>query len=290
MGELQLTRPLISASFCAPHSSFEGRRNMEATLKTAVLFDIDGTWLRWQLFDEWIRLAIEYGILPQIVHEYVAEERRLYQTREAPFSQFVNALIDAYQREGRLKGVRVSDAQLVAKRVMEQKGKYVHVFTRGLAHAAQEAGMLCAVISGTFTPAVEAFAKANGIDVFYGTEHPHENGFFTGGKPIVWSDKKNEVVRKIALEHRVDLSASVAIGDSLSDVKMLKLVGYPICFNPERALLDLARAEQWPVVWEKKNVITYFQADVGYSELCERELKEILPLALADLMAQKLGQ
>ncbi len=263
---------------------------MESVHKAAVFFDIDGTWLRWQLFDEWIRLAIEYGILPKIVHEYVAEERRLYQTREAPFSQFVDALIDAYQREGRLKGIRVSDAQLVAKRVMEQKGKYVHVFTRELAHAAQEAGMLCAVISGTFTPAVEAFAKANGIDVFYGTEHPQENGFFTGGKPIVWANKKDEVVRNIAREHRVDLRVSAAIGDSLSDVKMLELVGYPICFNPERALLDWARANQWPVVWEKKNVITYFQTEVGSEELREQQLKQILPLALIDLMAQKIGQ
>lgn len=262
---------------------------MEAALKTAVFFDIDGTWLRWQLFDEWIRLAIEYGILPQIVHEYVAEERRLYQTREAPFSQFVNALIDAYQREGRLKGIRVSDAQLVAKRVMEQKGKYVHVFTRELAHAAQEASMLCAVISGTFTPAVEAFAKANGIDVFYGTEHPQEDGFFTGGKPIVWSDKKDEVVRKIVRERGVDLRVSAAIGDSASDSKMLGLVGYPICFNPERALLDLARAKQWPVVWEKKDVTAYFQTDVGSSELRERQLKQILPLALIGPMTQRIG-
>ncbi|MBU1032910.1 MAG: HAD-IB family hydrolase [Patescibacteria group bacterium] len=256
--------------------------------KGAVFFDIDGTWLRWQLFDEWIRLAIEFGILPRIVHEFAVKERQRYLTRQGSFSDFVKILVKSYQQDGRLKGVRISDAKLVAERAMEQRGDHVHVFTRELASAAKDVGMPCAVISGSFQEAVEVFAKANGIEIFYGTEHPHENGFFTGGEPLVWATQKDEAVKQIALEHDIDLKASVAIGDSVSDAKMCELVGYPICFNPERALLLIARAERWPVVLEKKDIRLIFKGDSN-GLLQERPLSNVLPQELANSLDLRLS-
>ena len=231
---------------------------------------------------------VELGILPSVVTQLAEEKRLAYLDRRGSFSDFAWAQVEAYQGQARLRGIRVSDAEFAAQEVMREKGRRVHRFTDQLAKVTKAAGMECVIISGSIYEAVEAFAKVNDITHFFGTKDPRVDGFYTGGEAEAWSHRKDEVVHKIVREHGVDLATSVAIGDSASDAKMLGLVGYPICFNPERALLEVARMRQWPVVWEKKNVTTYFQTNAGCWDLRERQLTNILPRALADLMAQKL--
>lgn len=249
-------------------------------LKPCVFFDIDGTWLRWQLFDEWIQKCVEFGILPKIVLAMAEKKRKAYKLREAPFTDFMNALVNAYCGDGRLAGMRVSDASFAAAAVMEEKGRMVHVFTDKLAKAAKECGKERAIISGSPREAVAAFAEYFGILLFLGTEHPHENGVFTGDKPYVWADQKGEAIKKLAAEHKLDLAQSVGIGDSATDADMLKLMQYPICFNPEQRLLAEARNSRWPVVWEKKDVFTIYRSDAE-GKLHEVSISDILPQDLA---------
>ena len=58
----------------------------------------------------------------------------------------------------------------------------------------------------------------------------------------------------------VSLEGSVGMGDTLSDVGFLELVGIPIAFNPNRDLFDVARERGWPIVVERKDVIYNLQA------------------------------
>ncbi|MBU0540216.1 MAG: HAD-IB family hydrolase [Patescibacteria group bacterium] len=249
-------------------------------LKPCVFFDIDGTWLRWQLFDEWIQKCVELGILPAIVLAMAEKERRAYKLREAPFVDFMNALVDAYCGDRRLAGMRVSDARFAAKAVMEEKGRMVHVFTSRLARAAEDCGKERVIISGSPREAVAAFAEYFGIKLFLGTEHSYEKGVFTGKEHLVWANQKGKAIKKLAAENELDLSRSVGIGDSASDAEMLKLMQYPICFNPEQGLLAQARASRWPVVWEKKDVFTFYRSDAE-GKLHEVSISDILPQDLA---------
>ena len=69
------------------------------------------------------------------------------------------------------------------------------------------------------------------------------------------SKDKGTVVKQYAYEQGIDLADSYGIGDTESDIKFLKLVAYPIAFNPNQNLLAAAREEGWRVVVEKKDVI-----------------------------------
>jgi hypothetical protein len=51
-----------------------------------------------------------------------------------------------------------------------------------------------------------------------------------------------------AAAHEIDLEASYAYSDSLSDLPMLRAVGNPVAVNPDPPLAALAKEEGWQVL------------------------------------------
>jgi phosphoserine phosphatase len=64
-------------------------------------------------------------------------------------------------------------------------------------------------------------------------------------------------------KHGVSREGSIAIGDSGSDIAMLELVERPIAFNPTKGLFEHAKANNWEIVIERKNVVYELKANDG---------------------------
>jgi HAD superfamily phosphoserine phosphatase-like hydrolase len=255
----------------------------------AAFFDIDGTWHRRQLFFYWIRVAVEMGILPKVVLSYAEDALRNYEKRNVAWSVFVERQVNAYQGDGRLQGIRIQDAQEVARVAIERYGQKTHVFTRTLNIAAKRAGFKTVAISGSLTEIVEVFCRQNNIDYWLGTKHPSNDSRYTGGLPEEWASQKDQAVQLLAERHGLDIAGSLAIGDSDSDIKMLELVRYPLCMNPNSVLLAEARRRGWPVIFEKKDVMAFFRPD-SRGRLAEIGLSEMLPIAIAGLIKEEIPQ
>ncbi len=255
----------------------------------AAFFDIDGTWHRRQLFFYWIRVAVEMGILPKVVLSYAEDALHNYEKRNVPWGVFVERQVKAYQGDGRLKGIRVQDAQEVARVAIERYGQKTHVFTRSLNLAAKQAGFRTVAISGSLTEIVEVFCRQNNIDHWLGTKHPTEDGRYTGEPPEDWTGQKDQAVHLLADRHALDVSRSLAIGDSGSDIKMLELVRYPLCMNPNGPLLAEARQRHWPIIFEKKDVMALFLPN-SHGRLVEIGLSEMLPITVAGLLKEAIPQ
>lgn len=258
-------------------------------IPSAAFFDIDGTWHRRQLFFYWIRVAVEMGILPKVVLSYAEDALHAYEKRNVPWVVFVERQVKAYQGDGRLKGIRVQDAQEVARVAIERYGQKTHVFTRSLNLAAKQAGFKTVAISGSLTEIVEVFCRQNNIDHWLGTRHPTENGRYTGESPEEWASQKDQAVNLLAEQHGLDIAGSLAIGDSDSDIKMLELVRYPLCMNPNSRLLAEARQRNWPIIFEKKDVIALFRPN-SQGRLVEVGLSEVLPITIAGLLKDAIPQ
>lgn len=73
------------------------------------------------------------------------------------------------------------------------------------------------------------------------------NGVLTGALdgPPIGEAEKAEAVKRYAVAHNVDLSASYGYGDSIADLPMLELVGFPNVVNPDKTLDQLAGARGW---------------------------------------------
>ncbi len=258
--------------------------------QTPVVADIDGTFMRSQLFSEYVHEMADAGLLPRISVLKAEESLHAYKRREGRFDDFTNAQVKAYQEEARMKDIRVSDAEFVAKRLVAKNGKHVHVFPRELLRAAQDIGMPRAFISGSQIQVVAALASLYHVTAFLGTEHPQANGRFTGERQKEWCLDKKEAILELAKRHAFDLTDAVAIGDSMGDVGMFEQVRYPICFNPNKKLLALARTKGWAIVIERKDSIICLRSEPYTTCLSEIPIADLVSPTLGQALVQCLGQ
>ena len=62
-----------------------------------------------------------------------------------------------------------------------------------------------------------------------------------------YGEQKAHAIRELAERHELDLTASYAYSDSITDAPMLAAVGNPVAVNPDRELRRLAEEQGWEV-------------------------------------------
>ena len=102
--------------------------------------------------------------------------------------------------------------------------------------------------------AVQEFTKQFNFDIAVGENYHEKDGFLSGKVDNVF-DRKDKFIKQFVEEHNLTYEDSYAVGDSLSDASMLKMVENPIAFNPEDNLFEEAKKQGWKIVVERKNVI-----------------------------------
>jgi HAD superfamily hydrolase (TIGR01490 family) len=115
-------------------------------------------------------------------------------------------------------------------------------------HAHQDAGRPTFIVSAAGNDVVESLAGVLGMEGGIGTRYEVDaGGNFTGrfDGPFVYGAGKVEAMREFAAAHEIDLDASYAYSDSLSDLPMLRAVGNPVAVNPDPPLAEIARQEGW---------------------------------------------
>lgn len=92
---------------------------------------------------------------------------------------------------------------------------------------------------GEFLGADEVIATRAEID---------DDGNYTGELAFyAYGPFKSEAIREIAMREDIDLSASYAYSDSVTDLPMLEAVGHPVAVNPDKDLAREARERDWEV-------------------------------------------
>jgi HAD superfamily hydrolase (TIGR01490 family) len=115
-------------------------------------------------------------------------------------------------------------------------------------YAHQDAGRATFIVSAAGHDVVESLANVLGMDGGIGTRYELDGeGSFTGrfDGPFVYGPGKVEAMQAFATAHDIDLAASYAYSDSISDLPMLRAVGNPVVVNPDPPLLEIAREEGW---------------------------------------------
>lgn len=115
-------------------------------------------------------------------------------------------------------------------------------------HAHQDAGRPAFIVSAAGNGIVESLARVLGMEGGIGTRYEVDAaGDFTGrfDGPFVYGPGKVEAMQNFAERHEIDLDASYAYSDSLSDLPMLRAVGNPVAVNPDPPLAEIAKAKGW---------------------------------------------
>lgn len=114
-------------------------------------------------------------------------------------------------------------------------------------------GLKVVLVTGSLDFIVQPLARFLQTDALIAAKLEEKTGKFTGklvDHPIV-DGHKAAAIRDFASRFEIDLSASYAYGDSMSDLEMLKCVGQPIAVNPDSKLLKTAKKAGWKIFYWK---------------------------------------
>ena len=157
-------------------------------------------------------------------------------------------------RESALRITRGWDRATIAAMVHETLTDVIDpiVYAEALAliehHRA--AGRLVFLVSASPEEIVRPLGEYLGVDHTIASRASlDESGRYTGEIDFyAYGPHKAEAIREVATDLGIDLSASFAYSDSITDLPLLREVGHPFVVNPDRDLARIARLEDWPVL------------------------------------------
>lgn len=252
-------------------ASGSARRQAAAARKPFAVFDIDGTLIRWQLYHAISDATVKLGYVAPYTYQTVKDARMDWKRRtgSGSFKSYEKQLIETYEQV--LKELTMEQFMKAADVVFDEYKDQVYTYTRDLIIELKKKNYLLFAISGSQVEIVEKIAHYWGFDDWVGTIYGYKNGLFSGTKTVGSADK-SKALEKLIKKHKATSDGSVAVGDSASDIPMLKKVERPIVFNPDSELFELAKQKGWRLVIERKNMVYELEKRDGKYELVKTKL------------------
>lgn len=213
----------------------------------AAFFDLDKTLMSGSSSMEFARVARSRGIISRRQIVAWAIDHLKFRIRGATDEETAQVLAVAQESIGGSK------ASLIDRMWPEiLAGILPRIYPEILAevHRHQDEGRLTFIVSAAGSEMVESLAAILGMDGGIGTRYVVEDGRYTGelDGPFVYGPGKVTAISRIADEKGLDLDASWAYSDSVSDLPMLEAVGNAVVVNPDPHLTRIAGERDWRVM------------------------------------------
>lgn len=226
-----------------------------AAKQKVAIFDIDGTIFRSSLLIELTDALIQEGIFPKKAGQAYARSYKNWLDRKDIYDKYVWDVIVSFEKN--IQGMPVKEFLRMGKTVTAFHHNRVYRYTRDLVKDLRRRGYFILAISHSPKVMVSEFCKSLGFDKVYGRIYEVDaKGKLTGKtlEPEVIADKA-KVLKRVIKKENLTLRGSIGVGDSESDIRFLRMVDKPICFNPNAKLYKHAHRAGWTVVVERKDVI-----------------------------------
>jgi len=187
------------------------------------------------LLSRWVLVRALWG---QLVYLWIgADEKKLTKTRDAALK-----LTRGWEQQKVRSIVRDTIDEVIEPIVFEEALELIR------SHRAE--GRLVAIVSAAPEEVVQPLAEHLGADLGIGTQAKVDDAGRYSGELVryAYGPQKADAVRDLAAARGIDLAASYAYSDSVTDLPMLEAVGHPVAVNPDRPLLRIAREREWDVV------------------------------------------
>ncbi|MGH7664292.1 MAG: HAD family hydrolase [Gemmatimonadaceae bacterium] len=121
---------------------------------------------------------------------------------------------------------------------------------RDLLESSRERGFRQVIVTGALDVSVRPLMEHLGIDDYVANRLEFVSGIATGRvlPPVMAAATKASWIRDFAEREEIDLGASFAYSDSMSDLPMLCVVGHPTAVNPDFRLRQTALQHDWPIL------------------------------------------
>lgn len=215
---------------------------------SAAFFDLDKTLMAGSSGMVFARVANRKGFVPRGQLARWGWDHVRYRLRGSSDAQ-TNAVLDVAKRI--FAEIPERDVERMAPEVLA--GILPRIYPQMLdeVHRHQDEGRATFIVSAAGNDLVKALAAVLGMEGGIGTSWAvGPDGKYTGEMdgPFVYGKGKVEAMRRFAAKHDIDMDASFAYSDSVSDLPMLRSVGHAVVVNPDADLLEIARQEGWQVM------------------------------------------
>lgn len=183
---------------------------------------------------------VDSTFLTQEVIELVADHAGTREAVQAVTEAAMRGELDfaqsLHQRVATLAGLPVSVLADVRSALVPTPGA-LELIAR-----ARAAGVVTALVSGGFHEAIDALAADAGVDHVIANRFEVRDGRLTGRVegPVIDGAAKEAALRRLAAEHGVPLSRTIALGDGANDRAMISAAGIGIAFQGKPALREVA--------------------------------------------------
>ena len=217
------------------------------------IFDLDGTFFRWQLYHEAVFALREEGLFDHNEIRKLDNALLDWQSHTLSWHEYEQAVITVF--EPKIAQLTPKRFEEIAQTIVDTSGHKTYRYTRTLHQKLKNNGYYTLAISGSQQEMAEVFARKYGFDHTIGALYERRGEDYTGMVSRRIPGRKHEIIKEFLASHPdVTLDDSVAIGDSSGDISMLEMVAHPIAFNPDEALLACAQEQDWEIVIERKNI------------------------------------
>ncbi|HEX3736115.1 MAG TPA: HAD-IB family hydrolase [Solirubrobacterales bacterium] len=213
--------------------------------RAAAFFDLDKTLMAGSSGMQFARVAARGGVVSRRQLSGWAVEHLRYRLRGTTDERTNDVLQVARDL---ITGVPAKTIERMGPEVMAAILPRVYPQMLEEVHAHQDAGRPTFIVSAAGNDVVETLAMVLGMEGGIGTRYEVDaEGRFTGrlDGPFVYGPGKVTAMEEFARQHGIDLAASYAYSDSISDLPMLRVVGNPVAVNPDPPLAAIAKEEGW---------------------------------------------
>jgi len=180
------------------------------------------------------------------------------QLLRSAYAQLVYALVGADEKkmerlkEGMLqltKGWNRTEVErLVRDVIIDVIDPYVYQEALDLMALHRQERRRIYIVSSSPEEVVRPLARHFGVSGVIATRARIEDGRYTGELEFYAAGaSKAEAIRGLAERVGIDLEASYAYSDSVSDLPMLEEVGHPVAVNPDKDLRKVAEERGWDI-------------------------------------------
>ncbi len=214
----------------------------------AAFFDLDKTLIQGASGFHFAYAARQTGLMSRRQLAKDAYANLQYRLRGASDDQSEAVRLRAAQA---LAGLRVRDLQRLSAIVMRRILPRIYPEILSIAYAHQDAGRPVYIVTATAEDLAVVLAHVLAFDGALGSNAGEViDGHFTGraNGVYLYGPAKPLAIRALAEREQIDLSASYAYSDSISDLPMLEVVGHPVVVNPDAELRERAIAGGWEIL------------------------------------------
>jgi HAD superfamily hydrolase (TIGR01490 family) len=213
----------------------------KTVIATSSVMALGGTFYRDGLIS---KRTIVRGLYAQVVYLLVgADENKMDRMREAMLA-LTKGWDQAHVQE------------LVRETLDDVLSPIIYAEALELIEEHRKAGRKTVIVSSSPIETVQPLGDYLGVDDVIATRARIDpDGRYSGELEFyAYAAHKAEAIREMAVDEGIDLAASYAYSDSITDLPMLELVGNPVAVNPDRELARVAREREWEVRYFQRPV------------------------------------